>query len=72
MGENMRKHKCGIGNVVYIRSGGPSMTVCGLTYDPEGNPSVQTLWFDRNEKQCGGVFLEAWLEIIDDPPKRLG
>jgi uncharacterized protein YodC (DUF2158 family) len=67
----MTQRKCKIGDVVYLRSGGPSMTVCRLTHDHSGNPSVETTWLTTSGLLYTGSFDEGWLEIIADPIKRM-
>jgi uncharacterized protein YodC (DUF2158 family) len=57
-----------VGDTVCLKSGGPVMTVSSLTQDLEGNPVVNTTWFDKNEKECNGQFREAMLVAEDMHP----
>ena len=49
------------GDVVQVKSGGPSMTVAQVSTFPDGTPSVFCDWFEGTKK-CGGVFRAAVLE----------
>jgi uncharacterized protein YodC (DUF2158 family) len=63
-----------IGQTVYLRSGGPNMTVSRLTSDPDGRPSVRTIRFATSgDRRWTGTFMEEWLdEVIGQPIKRIG
>ena len=58
----MAERKFKIGDTVQIKSGGPIMTVGGLTDDAAENSGVNTTWF-ANGKECNGSFLEAILDV---------
>jgi uncharacterized protein YodC (DUF2158 family) len=59
----MAERKFKIGDTVQLKSGGPIMTVSGLTDDAAENYGVNTAWFAGNGKECNGSFLEAILEV---------
>lgn len=61
----MAQHKYKIGDTVRLKSGGPLMTVNSLTNDMDGRPIVLTTWFDKNEKECTGQYLEDMLDADD-------
>ena len=67
----MTKHKCKVGDVVYVRCGGPSMVVRAPTHNSAGKPAVETLWFTNSGQERAGTFPETFLEIIDDLLPRL-
>ena len=51
------------GDVVWLKSGGPRMTVNYKT----ANGSLSCVWFDENNKMCNGnFFAEA---LTDQDPK---
>jgi uncharacterized protein YodC (DUF2158 family) len=58
----MAERKFKIGDIVQLKSGGPIMTVSGLTDNAAESSVVDTTWFAANEKECNGSFLEAILE----------
>jgi uncharacterized protein YodC (DUF2158 family) len=58
----MAERKFKIGDTVQLKSGGPIMTVSGLTDDAAKNSGVNTTWF-ANGKECNGSFLEAILDV---------
>jgi hypothetical protein len=48
------------------------MTVRRLTFDPDGRPTVRTIWFAAGgDKRWTGTFVEDWLEAIEQTIKRL-
>jgi uncharacterized protein YodC (DUF2158 family) len=52
-----------IGDVVRLKSGGPSMTVDELTtHGINGEPMVSVVWFEGSEQHHGN-FLEAVLDL---------
>jgi|RhiMetStandDraft_4_1073278.scaffolds.fasta_scaffold782113_1 uncharacterized protein YodC (DUF2158 family) len=51
-----------IGDVVRLKSGGPSMTVSRLAMDTENRPCVETVWLTASGKESRGTFSEEWLE----------
>ena len=58
----MANHAFKIGDVVRLKSGGPSMTVDELTvHATNGEPMVSVVWFEGSEQRHGS-FLEAVLD----------
>lgn len=61
-----------IGDLVCLKSGGPTMTVNGVTtYDWENKPTtfdgkVSATWFDANNQLTGATFHEDTLELDSD------
>jgi uncharacterized protein YodC (DUF2158 family) len=56
------------GDVVQLKSGGPSMTVTLVSGD-----NATTAWFDDDKRLQGGTFARKALEVQDDeppPPRR--
>jgi uncharacterized protein YodC (DUF2158 family) len=51
-----------VGDVVRLKSGGPSMTVTGVG-DSMGTPTVWCRWFDEKKKEGYGTFPPATLVL---------
>lgn len=64
----MAEHKFKVGDTVRLKSGGPLMTVSSLTQNLNGKPVVNTTWFDKNDKECSGQYLEDMLSAGDAGP----
>ena len=51
-----------VGDVVRLKSGGPSMTVTNVSSDREDGPHANTAWFDQS-KEGKGFYPFAALEL---------
>ena len=59
----MTDQKFKVGDVVQLKSGGPTMTVT----DVAGTDAVSCVWFDSNNKETSGKYPEAALNIYKGP-----
>ncbi|MGO9400761.1 MAG: DUF2158 domain-containing protein [Xanthobacteraceae bacterium] len=58
-----RKFK--VGDTCRLNSGGPLMTVAELTNYIGGKFGVNATWFDKDQKECTGSYLEEMLTADD-------
>jgi uncharacterized protein YodC (DUF2158 family) len=59
----MSESKFKVGDIVCLKSGGPSMTVCRVVADDAESPTVDTIWFTSGGKESKSSFSEEWLEL---------
>ena len=53
-----------VGDVVQLKSGGPIMTVSGISQLSSGGEAVRCQWFEKN-KPMRGAFKAAMLKAVD-------
>jgi uncharacterized protein YodC (DUF2158 family) len=61
MASNLR-----VGDMVYLKSGGPRMTIEAIGPEEGGTSEVHCMWFDDKKQVKTELFVAATLEKVDE------